>query len=65
MEQITQTTKLPSKKEYDKAYLETELISWLTQLRETKRFPISNRPSDWFIDKIIEELKSGKVHQET
>ena len=47
----------PDHEQYTRAGKNAELIAWLTQLRDTKKFPIGNRPTDWFIDRIFEELK--------
>lgn len=49
--------KIPSNEEYIRAGGNAELIAWLAQLRDTKKFPIANRPTNWFIDRILEELK--------
>lgn len=35
-----------------------DIIEWTEILRKTHKFPMAGRPTDWFLDQIIEKLKS-------
>lgn len=45
---MTTTTKLP----------DWECVQWLQELKRTKKFPISKRATDHYLDRIIKDLEA-------